>query len=197
MVSFPFSAYVSREEQPAALFEPDYSSMVDCEESSIDADQLRFGVFADWDPLISEADAFVLPSEMQCFAWNNLGQAFSGWPTDAYSGATQSSAISPTSLGNLDDTNNADVLFSTIGTIFAYNSGGAPLGSLDFPIVLPDGVSALGGISIADIDEDGIIEIVFGSSDGKLHCWELGDCTEGYASWPQFQHDNGRTGVLE
>jgi hypothetical protein len=66
-----------------------------------------------------------------------------------------------------------------------------------FPIILPQEVSALGGFAIADIDRDGSVEVVFGTSDGLLHCWELGSCSTGYAPWPQFQHDQGRTGVLE
>jgi len=68
---------------------------------------------------------------------------------------------------------------------------------LGFPIALPDGVTAYGGFAIADIDRDDNVEIVFGTSDGKLHCWELGACATGYAPWPQFQHDYGRTGVLD
>lgn len=31
------------------------------------------------------------------------------------------------------------------------------------------------------LDRDNKIEIVFGSSDGLLHCRELGSCTTGYA----------------
>jgi len=49
----------------------------------------------------------------------------------------------------------------------------------------------------ADIDRDDTLELVFGTSDGYFHCWELGSCSRGYAPWPQFQHDEGRTGVLE
>ncbi len=125
----------------------------------------------------------------------------SGWPTDGYSGSVYGSLISPTALGDLDGLDDSDVLFSTklsgVYSLLAYGSDGEALSNLDFPITLPNGVSALGGFSIADIDRDGNIEIVFGTSDGLLHCWELGDCSTGYAPWVQFQHDHGRTGVLE
>lgn len=33
---------------------------------------------------------------MQCFAWNEDGDALNGWATQEYSGATQNSSISPT-----------------------------------------------------------------------------------------------------
>ncbi len=47
------------------------------------------------------------------------------------------------------------------------------------------------------LERDNKVEIVFGTSDGFLHCWELGSCDEGYAPWPQIQHDAERTGALE
>ncbi len=81
--------------------------------------------------------------------------------------------------------------------MLAFDSNGDLLDASGFPIALPDGVTASGGFAIADIDRDGKVEVVFGSSDGKLHCWELGSCATGYAPWPQFQHDFGRTGVLD
>jgi hypothetical protein len=81
--------------------------------------------------------------------------------------------------------------------VYAFNSVGNPLTTLGFPITLPDGVDALGGFAIGDIDRDSKVEIVFGTSDGYLHCWELGACSIGYAPWTQFKHDNRRSGVLE
>ncbi len=77
------------------------------------------------------------------------------------------------------------------------DSCGDPLSYVGFSYIHPDGITSFGGFSIADIDRDDTIEIVFGTSDGKLHCWELGTCATGYAPWAQFQHDVGRTGVLE
>ncbi len=67
----------------------------------------------------------------------------------------------------------------------------------DFPFTLPEGVEVSSGFSIADIDRDGKVEIVFGTGDGLLHCWKLGLCSIGYAPWPQHRHDAGRSGVLE
>jgi hypothetical protein len=198
MVGFPFCQYSSGTEKPAVLVEPGQSTELLCEEGSVDAYQLNYGVFADW-TAVSGADVFILPSEMQCFAWNEEGEPFDlqYWPTEVYSGSYQGASISPTALGDLNDDGEANVLFSASNGVISFGSDGQPPLGLDFPITLPDIVWVQGGFSIADIDEDGIIEIVFGSSDSRLHCWELGECTEGYAPWPQFQHDFGRTGVLE
>jgi hypothetical protein len=89
------------------------------------------------------------------------------------------------------------VLFSTAGIVYAFNSLGDLITTLGFPISLPGGVDALGGFAIGDIDRDSKVEIIFGTSDGYLHCWELGACSTGYAPWTQFKHDNRRSGVLE
>ena len=142
----------------------------------------------------------MLPSERQCFAWNYEGDKFSDdWPTGVYSDSVFNYPISPTAVGNLDAASYADVLFSTWLTdeygILSYDYLGAQL--TGFPIGLPENVSALGGFAIADIDRDGSVEVVFGTNDGLLHCRELESCTTGYAPWPQFQHDQSRTGVLE
>jgi len=204
MVGYSFGSYADDEADiPALLVEPaGVTKEFPCEEEGIaDAGNLRCGVFADWDEGVSGADAFVLPSEVQCLAWNDEGEMLLDWPTDAYLGSELNSSISPTALGDLDDYGYSDVLFCTElsgdYSLLAYNSDGDILDNLDFPITLPEGVSALGGFSIADIDRDGNIEIVFGTTDGLLHCWEFGTCSTGYAPWVQFQHDYGRTGVLE
>ncbi|MCK5036821.1 MAG: hypothetical protein KAS73_13080 [Candidatus Sabulitectum sp.] len=86
---------------------------------------------------------------------------------------------------------------SSINVSVHFDYDALPPDNSDFPITLPDDVTSYGGFSIGDIDRDGTIEIVFGTSDGFLHCWELGSCDAGYTPWPQFQHDDGRTGVLE
>jgi len=57
--------------------------------------------------------------------------------------------------------------------LLAFDLNGDLLDASGFPIALPDGVTASGGFAIADIDRDSKVEVVFGSSDGKLHCWAL------------------------
>ncbi|MCK5037233.1 MAG: hypothetical protein KAS73_15155 [Candidatus Sabulitectum sp.] len=201
LVGLPFGAYTERTQFPAVLVEPDGTFEADCAKSEYDAKEIRYGVYADWDPFVSGPDAFILPSERQCFAWDIDGDAVAGFATAEYQGASLGSQISPTALGDLNNSGESNVLFCTllsgVTNLLAFDSGGDLLTALGFPIALPDGVVALKGFAIADIDRDDNIEIVFGTSDGKLHCWELGSCATGYAPWPQFQHDYGRTGVLD
>lgn len=204
VVGYPFSSYDEpHNEDPAVLIEPDGTLEEYCARGDCSANSLRYGVFADWNPSPSAPgpDTFILPSEMQPLAWDINGDAFGNWPPDEYAEGSIGSNISPTSLGNLDNSGFDDVLFATLldgnCTILAYDSDAEPPDGLDFPITLPDNVLSYGGFSIADIDRDGTVELVFGTSDGCLHCWELGSCSSGYAPWCQFQHDDGRTGVLE
>jgi hypothetical protein len=197
MIGYPLGSYDPASEVPAELIESSGFTEQDCKEGNTEAAMLQYGVFADWDQTVTGADAFVLPSEMECLAWNEEGLMLDGWATGEYSGAVYSSQISPTSLGRLNNTTFADVLFSTAGIVYAFNSGGDPLSFLGFPITLPDNVNSYGGFAIGDIDTDSKVEIVFGTSDGYLHCWELGACSTGYAPWTQFKHDNRRSGVLE
>ncbi len=200
MIGYPLKTYNPLSDNPALLIEP--GGIVEenpCEPGTVAARSLQYGVFADWDPFVPGLDAFILPSEMEGLAWDYQGDALDDWPTLPFSGSSYASPISPTALGDLDDSGLADVLFCTkldgIYRVMAFNHEGDNLAG--FHITLPDNVSALGGFAVGDIGRDGTIEIVFGTSDGLLHCWELGPCTAGYTPWPQFQQNHGRTGTLE
>lgn len=203
LIGFPQDNYdvSSQTSYPAWLVAPDGSGFDECERSTVSAHSLKYAMFADWNPLILGADAFVLPSETQCFAWDKVGGALSTWPTETFSGYILGSPVCPSALGDLDGIGYADVLSGTVldgdWQALAHDRFGISLDDLGFPMILPGCVSGLGGFAIADIDLDGNIEVVFGSSDGLLQCWELGGCTAGYSPWPQYQHDSGRSGVLE
>lgn len=165
--------------------------------ASLDADHVLCCVMADWDSVVTGADAIVSPAENQVFAWRSDGQALSGWPgvfdlSDSYRPPFPA-------LGELDDedqfTNDDLVVAARTGWITAFSSGGELLEDLGFPYMLPSEVK--GGFCMADIDGDERIELVFGTLDNYLHVWELGSCDGHFSPWPQCQHDAARTGVLE
>jgi hypothetical protein len=151
---------------------------------------------ADWEAPFGQADRVIANTENQCYAWISDGRPVPGFPAE-YSSQGLSQPPFP-ALGELDDSDiheYSDVLVATAeGIVFGFSSGGRILDNLGFPYTLPSSIQ--GGFVVADIDRDGMVEVVFGTMDNYLHVWELGSCTSGYAPWPQCQHDAARTGVL-
>ncbi|MCK4505917.1 MAG: hypothetical protein KAW14_09885, partial [Candidatus Aegiribacteria sp.] len=207
-IGFPMGSYdpqsAGADSIPAQLLDPLGVDSILCEKGLVAASGVIFGLFADWDPGVTGMDAFIIPAENQCLAWDAEGYhlTFGNWPItydDSYEYST--SGISPPALSDLDNDGITDVLSSTLrgenGLIVGLNYLGDEPEDIDFPFTLPEGVEVSSGFSIADIDRDGKVEIVFGTDDCLLHCWELGTCTTGYAPWPQHRHDAGRSGVLE
>ena len=99
-------------------------------------------------------------------------------------------------LDNQDIHQYTDVLAATAeGVVYGFSSTGLELDDLGFPYTMPSNIQE--GFAVADIDNDGKVEVVFGTMDKYLRVWELGSCPVGYAPWPQCQHDAARTGALE
>jgi hypothetical protein len=160
---------------------------------SRESENLLCCMMADWDPLIPGLDRIIAPAENQCFVWDDDGRE------DWFGLFENETGSRPPfgALGNLDgDARDAELIVaSRAGVVYAYDSDGNELLALGFPYTLPSEV--YGGFVIADIDNDEKVEVVFGTMDNYLHVWELGSCDQGYAPWPQCQHDAQRTGVLE
>jgi len=180
---------------PVFLFDPeDISSPLSCDPPMQSSNQVLCCVMADWDPLAVGADRIIANAENQAMAWDEDGFLVTGWNNNVYPSSGIGRPPFP-ALGNLDNIDMADLLVATReGSIYAFDAGGDPLDDLGFPYTLPSEVN--GGFVIADIDNDGHIEVVFGTMDNYLHVWELGECAPGYSPWPQCQHDAARTGVL-
>ncbi len=203
-VGYPAQFYNHSTDVPAQIIEPgEGAEEVACNDDyMLPTSSLTHGVIVDWDPLVAGTDTYVVHSERQCMAWNADGDRSPNFPTVEFSGASRGSPKSPAALGDINGMDSADILFSTRTSgscsIIAYDSEGNPLSSSGvWPFILPDGVDAYGGFAIADIDRDGAVEVLFGSSDGLLHCWEFESCSTGYTPWPMYQHDCGRSGALE
>ena len=185
-------------QQPALVLDADASgltTLATCEYNpNLNSYNLPYCIMADWEAApAGRLDRIIAVAENQCFAWDEDGEPISGYP-NTYTTAGSARPPFP-ALGNLDDYEVADILVATReGFVTAYDSDGDELHGLGFPYTLPSFIQ--GGFAIADIDNDGKVEVVFTTMDNYLHVWELGDCAEGYAPWPQCQHDAARTGTL-
>jgi hypothetical protein len=183
---------------PVFLFDPeDISSPLECEPPVESSNNVLCCVMADWDMPVHQADRIIANAENQAMAWYEDGSLVLNWDGNVYPSPGIDRPPFPAlgELDNQDEFDFADFITSTReGSVMAFSSSGYPLEELGFPYTLPSEVN--GGFVIADIDNDGHIEVVFGTMDNYLHVWELGECAPGYSPWPQCQHDIARTGVL-
>ena len=181
---------------PAVLLDPDdLSEIEECQPSSTPSDHVLCCVMADWDPVVPGLDRILANAENQAIVWEDDGIIEWFADDEDYAGVSRPPF---SALGELDDegsSDQADFLVATReGFVTAYDEDGDELEGLGFPYLLPS--SLFGGFVVADIDNDEYVEVVFGTMDNYLHVWELGDCEEEYAPWPQCQHDARRTGAL-
>jgi hypothetical protein len=179
---------------PAWLLDPDdLTQHEECAVSVEPSYHVLCCIMADWFSPFGQVDCVLANAEDQRFGWDYTSYPISGYP-GTYSTSDNYRPPFP-ALGILDGAGVADFLVANrTGSVKAYDNEGYLLSSLGFPYILPHQIP--GGFVIADIDNDEYVEVVFGTLDNYLHVWELGECEEGYAPWPQCQHDAGRTGVL-
>lgn len=178
---------------PAYILDDNLALQDSCEYNpSRESEHVLCCMMADW-TVTPGLDRIIAPAENQCFVWNDEG--YEDWFGE-YENLTGPRPPFG-ALGNLDgDARDAELLVaSREGVVYGFAPDGEALTDLNFPYTLPSEV--YGGFVIADIDNDSMVEVVFGTMDNYLHVWELGSCDEGYAPWPQCQHDAQRTGVLE
>ncbi|MFQ5764579.1 MAG: FG-GAP repeat domain-containing protein [Rhodospirillales bacterium] len=134
--------------------------------------------------------------------WNHDGTPAPGWPKIV----PRVGFTSGTTLADVDGDGIADVLaaglnvVSVSGVLFAWNGNGALIPG--FPIELPGEGFSHSGVTVADIDEDGRVEISaastpgFGGTPATFHWFDIGTPyrPEGM-QWPTRAHDHARTGA--
>ena len=183
---------------PVFLLDPDdLSTPLECDPPTLTSDYVLCCVMADWELPIRQADRVIVNAENQAMGWDEDGFLVTGWDENVYPipGYDRQPFPALGELDNQDEYEYADLLVGTKqGMVYAFANNADMLTDLGFPYTLPS--LLFGGFVIADIDNDGYVEVVFGTKDNYLHIWELGRCARGYSPWPQCQHDAARTGVL-
>jgi hypothetical protein len=184
---------------PASIYDaddlsgtPDY-----CEAFTAHSDWILCCIMADWSNLDTGLDRVIAPAENQCMVWDDNGDLLSAWNYEY--GISSVDAYPPfPALANLVADTPYEYPELIVGTrtgwIDALDLSNSSIEDLGFPYLLPAEISC--GFVVADIDLDEKLEVVFGTIDNFLHVWELDDCDEGYAPWPQCQRDAARTGTL-
>jgi hypothetical protein len=151
----------------------------------------------DWSNVDAGLDHVIAPAENQCLVWDDEGDLDGDWDDEYEVTSTPKYPPFP-ALANLVVDSGYEYPELIIGTrtgwVNALDRDNHEISTLGFPYYLPSEI--YGGFVVADIDEDEKLEVVFGTMDNYLHVWELDDCDEGYAPWPQCQRDASRTGTL-
>lgn len=104
---------------------------------------------------------------------------------------------------DIDKNGNLDIVFTADNKVFAINQHGVLLDN--FPFSVP-GVSRItGGCSVADLNGDGINEVIFGTNDGRVYAYSAnGKILEGFPlvtggeirSTPAIINTDGNMGLL-
>ncbi len=109
---------------------------------------------------------------------------------------------SPT-LTDINKDGNQEIIFSADDKVFAVNRNGVVIDNFPFSA---NGVSKItGGISVADIDGDGVYECIFGTGDGRVYAYNTqGKIIDGFPvltgkeikSTPAIVNTDGKFGIV-
>ncbi|MBL7147867.1 MAG: VCBS repeat-containing protein [Nanoarchaeota archaeon] len=106
-------------------------------------------------------------------------------------------AFSPI-IGDIDGDNSLDILVTSVEEINAFDNQGQIIGGFPLEINLSTEASSP---TIADIDNDGNIEIINGINSASyldstivIYVWDVDSVYNSIAPWPMFQHDPQHTG---
>ncbi len=118
-------------------------------------------------------DIIVGSHEGQLYAFDREGSIKSGFPVNLFSNIN-----TPVSLANMDEDSNIEIMVGLeSGEVFVIDHDGTIVNSY------ASGGAIYGGLSIADIDQDNSMEIIFNSDDHKVHAWEP-QYNEEVDGWP-------------
>jgi Secretion system C-terminal sorting domain len=109
---------------------------------------------------------------------------------------------SPT-IADINKDGNQEIIFSADDKVFAVNRYGVPIDNFPFSA---NGVSKISsGISVADIDGDGVYEVIFGTGDGRVYAYNTqGKILDGFPllagkeikSTPAIVNSDGKFGIV-
>ncbi|MFQ5870401.1 MAG: FG-GAP-like repeat-containing protein, partial [Candidatus Zixiibacteriota bacterium] len=141
-------------------------------------------------PILGDIDGdgfleIILAGEDEIYAYNYTGSLVSNFPVRLSRSTNMGLIVSTPVLGDLDGDGLVDIIFGgPQGNLYAYRYDGNPVNG--FP--LPSGFPIYDSPTVADLDNDGDLEICVRSyADGFITFWDLAAAfTEEDLSWSTF-----------
>jgi hypothetical protein len=107
------------------------------------------------------------------------------------------------SIADINKDGNQEIIFSADDKVFAVNRYGVPIDNFPFKA---NGVSQISsGISVADLDGDGVYDVIFGTGDGRVYAYNTqGKILDGFPlltgkeikSTPAIVNTGGKFGIV-
>jgi subtilisin family serine protease len=135
------------------------------------------------------------------FAWHADGTILPGWPVKSEQNITQTFfGFAAPILVDLDQDGRADVIASSDTNydaptaVNAYKFDGTRVAG--FPkTTLNLGGSSTNTAVVADLDNDGLLEMAWVDLYNRVYLWDLTAPSTAVAPWPMYQHDERHTGA--
>lgn len=137
----------------------------------------------------------------QLFALRAEGTNMPGWPVMTSNARWQFFGYSAPAIADIDGDGTVEIVVSTDSTaqhgfsaLMAYHADGTTV--TGFPRPTPHvGMASDSGPAIADIDNDGRFELIWGDSSANIGVYNLAGPSTGKAPWPVAFHDAAHTSV--
>ena len=123
------------------------------------------------------------------YLYNNSGTILPGWPRQV-----DTTITSPPIIGNIDSSIYPDIIICADDKIFAWRKNGATLSG--WPITALGSTGELKTPALADLDDDGDVELLACGTEGMVYAWDLSAGYDAdYIEWGKHLSDSKQTGV--
>ena len=106
-------------------------------------------------------------------------------------------------IADLNKDGKQEIIFSADNKLYAINQNGVVIDNFPFSIVGLDKISS--GVAVADLDGDGLMEVIFGTADGRIYAYNsAGHVLDGFPvltgsevkSTPAIVNNGGKFGII-
>lgn len=106
-------------------------------------------------------------------------------------------------IADLNKDGKQEIIFSADNKLYAINQNGVVIDNFPFSVVGVDKISS--GIAVADLDGDGLMDVIFGTADGRIYAYNTnGKVLDGFPvltgtevrSTPAIVNNGGKFGII-